>query len=108
MHRRAFLRASLMTSTVAIGLAAAAMPQALAQDFPSRTIRMVVGFAPGGTTDFVARLVGEKMGDSLGQRFLVENKPGAAGAIATKDVARSDPDGHTVLRVTARWRSRRR
>jgi tripartite-type tricarboxylate transporter receptor subunit TctC len=58
---------------------------------------MVVGFAPGGTTDFVARLVGEKMGGTLGQRFVVDNKPGAAGAIATKGVARSDPDGYTVL-----------
>jgi tripartite-type tricarboxylate transporter receptor subunit TctC len=96
MHRRTFLRASLTTSIAAIGLAGS-LPQAFAQDYPSRPIRVVVGYAPGGTTDFVARLVGEKMGDILGQRLLVENKPGAAGAIATKDVARSDPDGHTVL-----------
>jgi tripartite-type tricarboxylate transporter receptor subunit TctC len=96
MHRRAFLRASLTTSVAAIGLAGS-LPQAMAQDYPSRTIQMVVGFAPGGTTDFVARLVGEKMGDTLGQRFVVDNKPGAAGAIATKGVARSDADGYTVL-----------
>jgi tripartite-type tricarboxylate transporter receptor subunit TctC len=96
MHRRAFLRVSLTTSAAAIGLAGS-LPQALAQDYPSRTIQMVVGFAPGGTTDFVARLVGEKMGDILGQRFVVDNKAGAAGAIGTKGVARSDPDGYTVL-----------
>lgn len=96
MHRRAFLRASLTASTAALGLAGS-LPQALAQDYPSRPIQLVVGFAPGGTTDFVARLVGEKMGNILGQRFVVDNKPGAAGAIATKGVARSDPDGYTVL-----------
>jgi tripartite-type tricarboxylate transporter receptor subunit TctC len=96
MHRRTFLHVSLTACTVALGLAGS-LPHALAQDYPSRTIQMVVGFAPGGTTDFVARLVGEKMGDILGQRFVVDNKPGAAGAIATKGVARSDPDGYTVL-----------
>jgi tripartite-type tricarboxylate transporter receptor subunit TctC len=96
MHRRAFLRASFTSSAAAIGLAVS-LPQAFAQDYPSQTIQLVVGFAPGGTTDFVARLVGEKMGDSLGQRLIVDNKPGAAGAIATKNVARSDPDGYTVL-----------
>jgi tripartite-type tricarboxylate transporter receptor subunit TctC len=96
MHRRAFLRVSLTTSAGAIALAGS-LPRAMAQDYPSRPIQLVVGFAPGGTTDFVARLVGEKMGDALGQRLVVDNKPGAAGAIATKGVARSDPDGHTLL-----------
>lgn len=96
MRRRAFLRASLTTSAAAIGLMGS-LPRAMAQDYPSRPIQLVVGFAPGGTTDFVARLVGERMGDILGQRLVVDNKPGAAGAIATKGVARSDPDGHTLL-----------
>ena len=73
MRRRAFLHASLMTSAGAIGVAGS-LPRASAQDFPSRTVRLVVGFAPGGTTDFVARLVGEKMGGILGQRFVVDNK----------------------------------
>ena len=85
-----------MTSAAAIALAGS-LPRAFAQDYPSRPIQLVVGFAPGGTTDFVARLVGEKMGDTLGQRLVVDNKPGAAGAIATKGVARSDPDGYTLL-----------
>lgn len=96
MHRRAFLRVSLMTSAGAIGVAGS-LPRVMAQDYPSRPIQLVVGFAPGGTTDFVARLIGEKMGDTLGQRLVVDNKPGAAGAIATKGVARSDPDGYTLL-----------
>ncbi len=96
MHRRAFLRVSLTTSAAAIGFVGS-LPQAMAQDFPSRPIQLVVGFAPGGTTDFVARLVGEKMGGILGQRLIVDNKPGAAGAIATKGVARAEPDGHTLL-----------
>jgi tripartite-type tricarboxylate transporter receptor subunit TctC len=95
MRRRAFLLVSLASSAATIGLGA--LSRAFAQDYPSRPIQLVVGFAPGGTTDFVARLVGEKMGDSLGQRFVVDNKPGAAGAIGTKSVARSDPDGYTLL-----------
>jgi len=96
MHRRAFLHVSLASSAAAIGFGAP-LSCAVAQDYPNRPIQLVVGFAPGGTTDFVARLVGEKMGDILGQRFVVDNKPGAAGTIATKGVARSDPDGYTLL-----------
>jgi tripartite-type tricarboxylate transporter receptor subunit TctC len=68
-----------------------------AQAYPSRPIRMVVPFAPGGTTDFVARVTSEKMSEFAGQRFFVENKTGAAGAIGMRDVAGSPPDGYTVL-----------
>jgi tripartite-type tricarboxylate transporter receptor subunit TctC len=82
MHRRAFLRVSLASSAATIGFGA--LPPAFAQDYPDRPIQLVVGFAAGGTTDFVARLVGEKMGDGLGRRFVVDNKPGAAGAIGTR------------------------
>ncbi len=72
--------------------------QALAQGaFPSRPITMVVGFAPGGGTDIVARIIAKKFGENMGQQVVVENRPGAGGNIATDAVARANPDGHTIL-----------
>jgi len=65
--------------------------------YPSRTINMVVGFAPGGGTDTVARIVAKKVGDSVGQTVIVENKAGAGGTVAAHQVARSAPDGYTIL-----------
>jgi tripartite-type tricarboxylate transporter receptor subunit TctC len=74
---------------------------AAAQDFPSRTIRIVVAFPPGGPTDFVARLMADKMKASLGQNIIIENKPGANAAIGAEFVARSDPDGYTLFFTTS-------
>ena len=71
--------------------------QALAQAFPSKPIRFIVGFPPGGATDTVTRAVAPKMSESLGQPVLVENNGGASGMIASQMVARSAPDGHTIL-----------
>lgn len=72
--------------------------QAMAQgSFPSRPITMVVGFAPGGATDAVARIIAKSLGEDLKQRVVVENKAGAGGNIATDFVARAEPDGHTIL-----------
>jgi len=71
---------------------------ALAQSaFPSRPVTIVVGFAPGGGTDTVARIMQKSLGDSLGQQVLVENKAGAGGNIATDFVAKAAPDGQTIL-----------
>jgi len=78
-----------------LALALVATP-ALAQ-YPSRAIALVVGFAPGGGTDTVARVVQRPLGDRLGQRVVVDNKPGAGGNIATDMVAKSAPDGYTVM-----------
>jgi tripartite-type tricarboxylate transporter receptor subunit TctC len=74
---------------------------AAAQDYPSRPIRMIVAFAAGGTTDFVARQLAEKAKAYLGQSIVVENKPGANGAIGADFVAKSEPDGYTLFFSTA-------
>jgi tripartite-type tricarboxylate transporter receptor subunit TctC len=90
---------------VSIGVAAIvalAMPQfARAQDFPTRPIRIVVAFPPGGPTDFVGRLVADKMTKLLGQRVYIDNKPGANGTLGGGDVAKSDPDGYSLFLTTA-------
>jgi tripartite-type tricarboxylate transporter receptor subunit TctC len=80
---------------------AAALPAASriarAQTYPSRPVRLIVGF-PGGTTgDILIRLMGQWLSDRLGQPFIIENRPGAAGNVATEQVVRAAPDGYTLL-----------
>jgi tripartite-type tricarboxylate transporter receptor subunit TctC len=71
--------------------------EASAQSFPNKPVRIVVGFAAGGPSDIISRVVGAKMGEILGQQFVVENRPGAGGVLATEVVGRADPDGYTIL-----------
>ncbi|NCV02398.1 MAG: tripartite tricarboxylate transporter substrate binding protein, partial [Proteobacteria bacterium] len=70
---------------------------AAAQNWPNRPIRLVVPNAPGGVTDVVARLVGQSLGEALGQPVVVDNKPGAGGILGTEIVAKAPPDGYTLL-----------
>src|SRR5437868_300470 len=74
---------------------------AQAQDYPARPIRLVVGFTAGGTTDFMARLLADRLRGQLGQTVFVENKTGANGAIGAEFVAKSEPDGYTLYFTTA-------
>ena len=71
--------------------------QARAQDFPSRPITLVIPFAPGGSTSIVGRVIADKMSQLLGQGIVVDNRPGAGGTVGTKAVAKSEPDGYTIL-----------
>jgi tripartite-type tricarboxylate transporter receptor subunit TctC len=72
-----------------------------AQAYPSRSVRIVVGYAAGGTSDIVGRLVGQWLSERLGQQFIVENRPGASANLATEAVARATADGYTLLVVTS-------
>ncbi len=80
----------------AFALLALGMP-ARAADYPSRPVTLVVAFTPGGPSDVLARIVGKKMGELLGQPFVIENRPGAGGNIAADTVAHATPDGYTML-----------
>src|SRR4249919_3583901 len=81
------------------GLLPIAANHAYAQAWPSRPVRWVVGYAPGGGNDIVARLMGQWFSDRLGQPFVIENKPGAATNIAAEFVVNAAPDGYTLLLV---------
>src|SRR5687767_2002910 len=72
---------------------------AAAQSFPSKPIRVIVPFGPGGVADITARTVAPKISEGLGQQLVIENKPSAGGVVAGQDVARAEPDGHTLLLI---------
>src|SRR5919198_4001065 len=86
-----------------LAAAAAALPAvsrvARAQDYPSRPVRLIIGFVPGSGPDIVGRLLGQWLSDRLGQPFVIENRPGAATNIATQMDVNAPPDGYTLLLV---------
>jgi tripartite-type tricarboxylate transporter receptor subunit TctC len=93
MQRR--LRPLLLAALLAASLSAAA------QTYPTKPVRLVVPFAPGGFTDVVARILGQKLSTAMGQQFIVENKPGAGSTIGTDFVAKAAPDGYTLVMVSS-------
>lgn len=79
-------------------LSSAVLPcAASAQDYPNRPVNLVIGFAPGGPSDVMARLISRRFEQELKQAFIVDNRPGAAGTIASQIVARAAPDGYTIM-----------
>jgi tripartite-type tricarboxylate transporter receptor subunit TctC len=96
LPRRQFLR--LAAGTAALP---ALSRSAGAQTYPSRPVRWIVGFAPGGGNDLVARLLGQRLSERLGQAFVIENRPGAAGNLAADAVVHARPDGYTLLLVSS-------
>jgi tripartite-type tricarboxylate transporter receptor subunit TctC len=91
----AILRVLLAAMWLGSGVAAA-----MAQGYPNRPVRIVVGFTAGGPTDAIARIVAQKLSDSLGQQFVVENMGGAGGNTAAGQVARATPDGYTIMAIS--------
>ncbi len=93
--RRRFLHLAAGAAALP-AISSSAWPQA----YPSRPVRIIVGLAAGGATDIVARLIGQWLSDRLGQQFVVENRPGANGNIATEAVVNASADGHTLLAIS--------
>ncbi|WP_424968787.1 Bug family tripartite tricarboxylate transporter substrate binding protein [Dinoroseobacter sp. S375] len=89
-------RRTLLAVTAA-SIAALATPTLAETSWPERPVRILVSFPPGGSSDLVARLLSEKLSDALGQQFVVENKPGAAGTVAATALQTAEPDGHTFM-----------
>jgi tripartite-type tricarboxylate transporter receptor subunit TctC len=94
--RRQFLRLAAGATVLA-----AVSPFAWAQTYPARPVHIIVGLAPGGTTDIVARLIGQSLSERLGQPFIIENRPGAGSNVAAQAVVNAAPDGYTLLLVNA-------
>ena len=95
----------MITRRTALGLLAASplaatpLSKALAADYPARPVKWVVGYPPGGATDILARLIGQRLSERLGQQFVIENKPGAGNNIGTESVVNAEPDGYTLQLV---------
>ena len=85
-----------IVACVALALAIA-WPSVNAQAYPTRTLRIVVGFAPGGSADVLSRIMGQRLAEAFGQQVIIENRPAAGGTVATDIVAKAQPDGHTML-----------
>src|SRR5215217_8717880 len=90
-------RHTTCAATSALLLALSTHVAAAAESYPTRPVRVIAAFSPGGYVDFTARLVSGPLGAALGQQFVVENRAGAGGIVGTEAVARAAPDGHTLV-----------
>ena len=88
---------TLLCAFVAAGFLVAPSDRAQAQTYPTRSVTLIIPFAPGGSTSIVGRVIAEKMSETLGQTIVVDNRPGAGGTVGTRAVANSAPDGYTIL-----------
>lgn len=95
------IRATMLVSACTLALATGAQLVAAAQDGPQRPVRIIVGFAPGGATDVVARIIGKGLQERLARPVVIENRPGAAGTLGNEAVARAEKDGYTLGIMTA-------
>jgi tripartite-type tricarboxylate transporter receptor subunit TctC len=84
---------------IGTGVSTFAIGRAFAADYPARPVRFLVGYPPGGATDILARLIGQRLSEKLGQQFVIENKPGAGNNISTEAAVNAEPDGYTVMLV---------
>lgn len=91
------IRYALAATVVAMAAVIAATGSAHAQNYPTRAITLVIPFAPGGSTSIVGRGIADKMSELLGEKVVVDNRPGAGGTVGTKAVAKSEPDGYTLV-----------
>lgn len=91
----------IVTAFIFFGIAGVTAFGVQAQSYPNRSVRLVVPYPPGGTADLLARVLGQSLGSELGQTVVVENRGGAGGNIATEHVAKSEPDGYTLLMANA-------
>jgi tripartite-type tricarboxylate transporter receptor subunit TctC len=91
------LRRSVLVAALSVAVGLWAVPAAAQAPWPSKPIRLVVPYPAGGNVDLLGRLIGPKLSDALGQPVVIDNKPGAAGAIGAADAAHAEPDGHTLL-----------
>ena len=98
MHQSNLLKRSGFLLTIALGLTA--LPT-LAQNYPTKPVRVIVGFAPGGATDIISRMISPRLTVAFGQTFVVENRPGADSLIASELVSRAEPDGHLIYFISS-------
>ena len=101
MHSTATLTRRVFAAALLASFALALAAPAQAQNWPTRPVRIIVPFPPGGASDPLARIVAQKLGEQLGRSFVVENKAGAGTTIGTAEVAKSAPDGYTLLLAPA-------